>query len=40
MPGAARKVKEIAPEKVEGEINRIASNYVNYAKWFSSVNNA
>jgi carbonic anhydrase/acetyltransferase-like protein (isoleucine patch superfamily) len=36
----ARKVKQIDPEKVEGEINRIASNYVNYAKWFSSVNNA
>jgi len=36
----ARKVKEISAEKVEGEINRIASNYVNYAKWFDSVNNA
>lgn len=36
----AKKVREISPEKVEGEINRIANNYVNYAKWFSSVNNA
>src|SRR5215212_10079694 len=34
----AKKVKEISPEKVEGEINRIANNYVSYAKWFESVN--
>ena len=34
----AKKVKEISPEKVEGEINRIANNYVGYAKWFSDVN--
>jgi carbonic anhydrase/acetyltransferase-like protein (isoleucine patch superfamily) len=34
----AKKVKEISAEKVEGEINRIASNYVGYAKWFSDVN--
>jgi carbonic anhydrase/acetyltransferase-like protein (isoleucine patch superfamily) len=34
----AKKVKEISPEKVEGEINRIANNYVGYAKWFSPVN--
>jgi len=36
----AKKVKEVSAEKVEGEINRIANNYVNYAKWFTSVNNA
>jgi carbonic anhydrase/acetyltransferase-like protein (isoleucine patch superfamily) len=36
----AKKVKEISSQKVDGEINRIANNYVNYAKWFSSVNNA
>jgi len=36
----AKKVKDIAPEKVEGEINRIANNYVEYAKWFASVNEA
>jgi carbonic anhydrase/acetyltransferase-like protein (isoleucine patch superfamily) len=34
----AKKVKEISPEKVEGEINRIANNYVGYAKWFEQVN--
>src|SRR5215213_8655123 len=36
----AKKVKAISPEKVEGEINRIANNYVAYAKWFSDVNDA
>ena len=36
----AKKVKEISVEKVEGEINRIAKNYLKYSKWFSSVNDA
>lgn len=36
----AKKVKEISVEKVEGEINRIANNYLKYSKWFSSVNDA
>lgn len=36
----AKKVKDISPEKVEGEINRIANNYVGYAKWFEGVNEA
>lgn len=36
----AKKVKDIAPEKVEGEINRIANNYVGYARWFANVNEA
>ena len=36
----AKKVKEISVEKVEGEINRIANNYLRYSKWFSSVNDA
>lgn len=36
----AKKVKEISQEKVEGEINRIANNYVSYAKWFEAVNKA
>ena len=36
----AKKVKEISPEKIEGEINRIANNYAGYAKWFDSVNKA
>ena len=34
----AKKVKEISTEKVEGEINRIANNYVGYAAWFSDAN--
>ena len=36
----AKKVKDISPEKVEGEINRIANNYIRYAQWFSEVNDA
>jgi carbonic anhydrase/acetyltransferase-like protein (isoleucine patch superfamily) len=36
----AKKVKAIEQEKVEGEINRIANNYVNYARWFDEVNAA
>jgi len=36
----AKKVKEISLEKVEGEINRIANNYIGYAKWFEGVNEA
>lgn len=34
----AKKVKDIPQEKVEGEINRIANNYVGYAQWFAAVN--
>ena len=36
----AKKVKEISPEKIEGEINRIANNYLGYARWFAAVNEA
>ncbi|MGZ3837266.1 MAG: gamma carbonic anhydrase family protein [Flavisolibacter sp.] len=36
----AKKVKEISPEKIEGEINRIANNYVAYARWFEKENAA
>ena len=36
----AKKVKDNAPEKIEGEINRIANNYLGYAKWFDGVNEA
>lgn len=36
----AKKIKEISLEKVEGEINRIANNYIGYAKWFEAVNEA
>jgi carbonic anhydrase/acetyltransferase-like protein (isoleucine patch superfamily) len=34
----ARKVKDISIEKIEGEINRIANNYLRYSKWFEQVN--
>lgn len=30
----ARKVKDISAELIEGEINRIAGNYVKYSGWF------
>ena len=30
----AKKVKDISPELVSGEINRIANNYIEYASWF------
>jgi carbonic anhydrase/acetyltransferase-like protein (isoleucine patch superfamily) len=30
----AKKVKDISQEKISGEINRIANNYVKYADWF------
>jgi carbonic anhydrase/acetyltransferase-like protein (isoleucine patch superfamily) len=30
----ARKVKDISPELVSGEINRIANNYLMYSSWF------
>lgn len=30
----AKKVKDISPEITEGEINRIANNYVMYSSWF------
>lgn len=36
----AKKVKEISPEKIEGEINRIANNYLGYSRWFAAVNEA
>ena len=36
----AKKVKDIEHQKVEGEINRIAHNYLSYAQWFSAVNEA
>jgi carbonic anhydrase/acetyltransferase-like protein (isoleucine patch superfamily) len=34
----AKKVKDISPEKIEGEINRIANNYLGYSRWFDAVN--
>ncbi|MFN2456918.1 MAG: gamma carbonic anhydrase family protein [Chitinophagaceae bacterium] len=36
----AKKIKVIEPEKVEGDINRIANNYIGYAKWFNNINAA
>ena len=30
----AKKVKEISPEMISGEIDRIANNYVMYSRWF------
>lgn len=30
----AKKVKDIPQEKISGEINRIADNYMKYASWF------
>jgi carbonic anhydrase/acetyltransferase-like protein (isoleucine patch superfamily) len=30
----AKKVKDITPELVRGEIERIANNYIKYASWF------
>jgi len=30
----ARRVKEMTPELFEGEVQRIANNYVFYASWF------
>lgn len=35
----AKKVKDIEPEKIEGEINRIANNYLRYSKWFENPKN-
>lgn len=34
----AKKVKNISKELIEGEINRIANNYINYASWFKNFN--
>lgn len=36
----AKKVKELSTEKLEGEIHRIANNYLHYSKWFDNVNEA
>jgi carbonic anhydrase/acetyltransferase-like protein (isoleucine patch superfamily) len=30
----AKKVKDISPELIKGEINRIANNYIKYSGWF------
>jgi len=30
----AKKLKDVSPELTEGEINRIANNYVKYSSWY------
>jgi len=32
----AKKVKDISQDKLKGEINRIAENYITYSSWFKS----
>jgi carbonic anhydrase/acetyltransferase-like protein (isoleucine patch superfamily) len=34
----AKKVKEVSPELIHGEINRISNNYFKYASWFDASN--
>lgn len=36
----AKKVKDISQEKISGEVDRIANNYVKYASWFENYNEA
>jgi len=36
----AKKVKTVSEAHINGEINRIANNYVHYASWFAEVNAA
>ena len=33
----ARKIKELSPELLEGEINRIANNYHMYSSWYKEL---
>ncbi|MBS1917633.1 MAG: gamma carbonic anhydrase family protein [Bacteroidetes bacterium] len=34
----AQKIKDVPPELISGQIDRIANNYVHYASWFKEVN--
>lgn len=34
----AKKVKDISQEKIKGEIDRIANNYLTYSSWFKTPN--
>lgn len=36
----AKKVKDVSPALISGEINRISTNYVKYASWFSEHNDS
>ena len=33
----ATKLKSISPDLIEGEINRIANNYLTYSSWFKDI---
>lgn len=35
----AKKVKNISEELIQGQVNRIANNYITYASWFEKYNN-
>src|SRR5579871_297907 len=34
----AQKIKDVPPELISGQIDRIANNYIHYASWFKDVN--
>ena len=36
----AKKVKTVSEKLINGEINRISTNYVKYASWFDQANEA
>ena len=36
----AKKIKDISQELINGEINRIAENYLRYSKWFTGTENS
>ncbi len=36
----AKKIKEVSPDMIRDEINRIANSYVKYSSWFSEFNAA
>ena len=33
----ARKIKEVSPELISGEIERIANNYIRYSSWYRDI---
>lgn len=34
----AKKIKDISPELLKGEVQRIANNYIFYSSWFKDIN--
>jgi carbonic anhydrase/acetyltransferase-like protein (isoleucine patch superfamily) len=34
----AKKVKDVSTDLIQGEIDRIAHNYIKYAEWFKDYN--